>query len=212
MSYPKPYPRRFAYILLGAVLTISLNSCAPGAGRISFIQARFLASRGAHSEAIALLLPLLDEPVYKGWAAYELGGIYLAMGETASAVRQFDAVLAFVAAQAGEKTGALEELAYRSRFNRALALYRERNYPDAASGFRAALELDASRIEAKRNLELALEQVVVEATRPQTRSSAQHNDTSSAGERSLVEYLRKGERERWQSTRWKGEVSRWPDY
>lgn len=202
----------FARFLLVAGLTISLASCSSGPGRLAFIQARFLASRGAHGEAVALLLPFLEEPEYRDWAAYELGSIYLAMGETASAIRQFDAVLARFANEEGEKIGALKELAYRARFNRALALYQERKFPDAVTGFRGALELDATRMEAKRNLELALEQILVESTRPQTRSSVQKGDSASVGERSLVEYLREGERERWQSTIWKGEVSRWPDY
>lgn len=199
-------------LLLVSGLTISLNSCALEKGRLNFIQARFLASRGAHSEAIALLLPLLELPEYRAWAAYELGSMYLLMGETASAVRQFDDVLDHTREGETEDNGSLRELRYRARFNRALARYRERKFPDAVQGFRAALELDSTRIEAKRNLELALEQLVVEATRPQTRSSAQRNDTLGTGDRRLVEFLREGERDRWQSTVWKGDTDRWPDY
>ncbi len=204
------------FIRLGFLFLLPLLflSCSKSShlNSLVFLHARFLQARSQSAEAVALLLPLTEEPVLAPWAHYELGIIYLHWGESAAARRAFIEAANLIEEKDWKRDRALHQLLFSAHYNKALSLYMERAFSEAAIGFRHALEVDETSRAAKRNLELALEEILSAATRAQTRAQVQTGEKKIDGEKVLLDLLRKGEEARWESSRWEGEVGDWPDY
>lgn len=130
------------------LLTAILSSCVLGEARQKVLSGTLSAGQGDYQGATIAFLGALDQAGgYEPWIQYNLGNVYHSLGEVVAAQNMW--------ALAG--TTQDTALLYAVRFNQGVAWYETGRYDLAVGAFRDALMLAPSRIEAKINLELALQ-------------------------------------------------------
>ncbi|MDR3174428.1 MAG: VWA domain-containing protein [Treponema sp.] len=183
-------------------LALFCQSCAPASGKLLVMEGNFYHAQGRYDEAIAVYLKALDYPEVLPYAEYGLATVYTVLEEMPAALARYEAAAQALRALPPEGH---RELSYRIAYNRGLALFWEADYEGAAAAFREALELEGGRLEAKRNLELAL------------LSMSQEGEEKSLGEGedrldALFRYLDLKEQNQWKSREWEDTPSSGPDY
>jgi Ca-activated chloride channel family protein len=192
---------------LAAALLVFLGSCSPLPGKLLIMEGNFFYSRAMYADAAASYLRALDHAEAAPYAEYGLGAVYFSR-EAGEAAREH-----YAAAEKLLETvppGEHRELRFRIPYNRGLVFFGEEDYAAAAGSFRAALEIDGSRIEAKRNLELSL----LSLSRKKEAAGQKHRDgPPGEAEAALFNYLRLKEQNQWKSREWIEEESPpGPDY
>jgi Ca-activated chloride channel family protein len=182
----------FLPLLLGP---LAFGSCSPVSGKLLVVEGNFYHSQGRHDEAIRAYTKALEYPEALPYGEYGLGTVYTALEELPAALVRFDAALA---ALRDQNLQGREELAYRIHYNRGVALFRNEDFEAAAGAFREALEIDGGRIEAKRNLELALLSLARKKNR-EAQGSGGGNDERLV---TLFQYLNLKEQNQWKSREW----------
>lgn len=198
--------KRFLLPLAAASL---LSSCSLAGGRFAILEANFLAGRGDHRQAVALYSRAAAEQPLEPYASYGLGLVYLSLGELEPALSRFLRAAELV--ESDERAGAGRELAYRARYNAGIALYRSGDLHGAADEFKRALMRDGSRLAAKRNLELCLKGIERRSV-PGASSSQLGGRAPSPEPKTLFDYIREKESERWRSREWQADSANTPDY
>jgi Ca-activated chloride channel family protein len=198
---------------LAALLFLPLlGACSRFPGRLLVMEGNFYQSQGMYTKAISAYLKALDYPEVIPYAEYGLGSSYQALDEGKAALERFKAAEAALGAVPGKTPPkGRRELSYRIRYNTGLVLFGEEDFDGAAEAFRGALEMDGSRIEAKRNLELSL----LSRPRDKTPSAArgEGGDRQSQGTQALFDYLSRKEQNQWKSQQWIGDTPpTGPDY
>jgi Ca-activated chloride channel family protein len=202
--------------MLGALLcflSLTGSSCSRMQGKLLIMEGNFYNSRGLYTDAISSYLKALDYDDAVPYAEYGLGSAYFALEEGQAALERYAEAEKTLAAPGLEDH---PELRYRIQYNSGIIHFEKGEYQRAAEAFRRALEIDGSRIEAKRNLELSL-LTLSRASRSEPSSSP--GTSESAGEGAgqaapvLFDYLRLKEQEQWKSKAWAEEdASSGPDY
>jgi Ca-activated chloride channel family protein len=193
--------RKIKSLALLLPLALFCQSCAPASGRLLMVEGNFYYAQGRYDEAISAYLKAREYPEVLPYAEYGLASVYTILEDIPAALARYEAAAQALEAlpQEGRR-----ELSYRIAYNRGLALFSEADYGGAVTAFRKALELEGSRLEAKRNLELAI------------LSLAQKGETKSLGEggplETLFRYLDLEEQNRWKSREWEDTPSPGPDY
>jgi Ca-activated chloride channel family protein len=190
--------------LLGGLFL--LGGCSRFAERLLVMEGNFFHSRGLYTRAIASYTESLRFPQAAPYGEYGLASVYLSLNEGNAALERFSA------AEEALRLLPLEshrELMYRIRYNDGVVRFERGDYLGAAEQFRGALELDGSRLEAKRNLELSLLSLAragAEAEAPVKISGGGKNET-------LFEFIREKEQSQWKSREWtESDSSVGPDY
>jgi Ca-activated chloride channel family protein len=133
----------------------------------------------------------LEYPEALPYAEFGLGVVYLSMEEDQAALERFNA----------SELNAPDDkqLLHRIRYNTGIIRFEPGDFEGAAADFRHSLELDATSVGAKRNLELSL----LSLARPRQREpAADPEHETSTRTVVLFEYLREKERDQWKSTEW----------
>jgi Ca-activated chloride channel family protein len=195
-------PGTLAAVLLP--LALLYQSCAPAAGKLLVMEGNFYYSQGRYDEAISAYLRAREHPEALPYAEYGLGTVYAALEEMPAALVRYQAAGAALRIFPAEGH---RELGYRIPFNRGVTLFWEGDYEGAVEAFREALEADGGRIEAKRNLELALLSLSLERER-RTLGEGEGLDPSEI----LFRYLDLKEQDQWKSREWEESPSSGPDY
>ncbi|MDR0399569.1 MAG: VWA domain-containing protein [Treponema sp.] len=195
-------PNSRAVLLLPLILFY--QSCAPAAGKLLVMEGNFYHAQGRYDEAVSAYLRAREYPEALPYAEYGLGTVYAALDEMPAALIRYQA-----AGQALEMFPAEghRELKYRIPYNQGVALFWEGDYEGAVEAFREALEVDGGRMEAKRNLELALLSLSLEMER-KTLGEGEGLDPSEI----LFRYLDLKEQDQWKSREWGDPPSLGPDY
>jgi Ca-activated chloride channel family protein len=191
---------------LAAVLLALLCSCSPAPGKLLIIEGNFLYARTRYDEAAAAYLRAPDKGEAAPYAAYGLGTVYISQGEGEAALERYAAAEKHLEAL---PEGEHRELRFRIPYNRGQVHFDAGDYGAAAAAFRAALEIDGRRIEAKRNLELSL----LSLARKQEEAGRRRDESPGEAGAALFNYLRMKERNQWKSREWAEEESPpGPDY
>lgn len=171
------------------------------------MEGNFFNSREMYTEAAASYFKALEYDEAAPYAEYGLGSVYTALDERKPALERFAAAGKILATlPAGEH----RELRYRIPYNTGVVLFGEEDFAAAAAAFRAALETDPGRIEAKRNLELSL--LALAREKPDG-SQVTRDDDPGEAQKALFEYLRMREQNQWRSREWTEESpAAGPDY
>jgi Ca-activated chloride channel family protein len=93
------------------------------------------------------------------------------------------------------------ELIYRINYNRGVVRFHAGDFAAAAEDFRAALETDGSRIEAKRNLELSLLSMSRQSSGVASAPGLNIQE-EQRGTKALFDYIRRKEQDQWKSREW----------
>jgi Ca-activated chloride channel family protein len=185
--------KRLCVILIA---TSAFSSCGGTSGRLKIVEGNFLRTRGMRNEASAAYHEALSEPGTAPYAAYALGTDALSLEESDTALEWFAVAENNITTRERNR-----ELLYRIRYNRGIARFQQEEYAAASADFRAALEIDGSRVEAKRNLELSLLSLRQKNERAEQQivpePMAAENAALSRG--ILFDYMRRKESDRWKS-------------
>jgi Ca-activated chloride channel family protein len=165
-------------------------------------------SRSQHTEAISTYSEALRYTEAVPYAEYGLGFVYLFLGEDAAAVTRFDNAAAMMDSELIQHDN---ELNYRIHYNRGILHFHASHFDEAAAEFRKALEIDESRIEAKRNLELSL--LSMEQQNAAASSSPIEITSNESNDNTLFDYLRQKEIDSWSKPELpEDQNSPWLDY
>ncbi|HRU28219.1 MAG TPA: tetratricopeptide repeat protein [Treponema sp.] len=193
-----------ALFVLGFIL-MSLSCSSNGMGSYYTFVGTVQAKDKQTSRAIASFsqATALSAPEHRLYARYGLATVYADMGENRAAIALFDGIIQELSKDGSEPRGPFKELLYRTQYNRGLCFFALEDFDEAAAAFQAALLVDGSRWNAKRNLELSL-----------LAKTKKHGSAASAGAVAaqkqsvpnpvLLEYIRQKEIDRWKSQQSKG--------
>jgi len=190
-----------------------VSSCTRTQGKLLVMEGNFFNTRGFYTEAISSYLKALNYDEAAPYAEYGLASAYFDLEESGAALERYDAAEKGLLELKGEGHA---ELKYRIYYNMGIIYFERGEYAGAAKAFRSALEVDGSRIEAKRNLELSLLTINRTAS---SRAVSSQEGTEGSGEEAgktasvLFDYLKQKEQKQWKSREWTGESdSSGPDY
>jgi Ca-activated chloride channel family protein len=179
-------------------LLLSILSCSDVSGKLSILEGNFYQMRGLSNQAIAAYLKAASHPETKAYAEFGLGAVYHSLDEREAALERFKDAEATVNSAPRQEH---QELLYRIRYNSGIIVFESGRYDEAASCFRQALELNPSRVEAKRNLELSLAARRHEERDPKSKAGEGQKQENAETD-ALFEYLREKERRQWKSREW----------
>jgi Ca-activated chloride channel family protein len=220
----EPEPRRYLFIaaallafgagklsmmkrrkgLSSVLLLVLLGSCVPGSGKLLILEGNFYAARARYDDAASAYRRALNHADAAPYAEYGLGMLDFFRDEGEAAQEHYAAAEKHLetAPDDGHR-----ELRFRIPYNRGLIFFSQKDYAAAAAAFRAALEIDGGRVEAKRNLELSL----LALSREKRAAGGQRDE--QPGVLALFNYLRVKEQNQWKSQEWIEEESPpGPDY
>jgi len=172
------------------------------------MEANFLNSRGRYNEAIELYQKALNYENASAYAEYGLGLALYSVDETETALKRYEnsqKILEMLSKKDPERYAPdpssgrrplHRELRFRNHYNSGIIFFEEGEYESAADSFREALRIDSKRIEAKRNLELSLMSIKMEANKKDRTEERQDQRDI------LFEYLRYDEEQKWRSREW----------
>jgi len=184
-------PPRHTPLVLITLLSILLSSCSEG--RLILLEANYLYSRGRYDEALALYQKALNYEDSAPYAEYGLGLTFYSLDENAAAIKRYSDSQKLLKNYSNNEH---RELRYRNHYNSGIILFEEGDFHSAAKAFKEALKADPEKIEAKRNLELSLISISMEA-RMQNRSDNQQEQREI-----LFDYLKEEEQLLWKSREW----------
>lgn len=188
--------RRFLLAAPIVATLITVSSCAPYTSHARVARANYNVSRGEYQAAIVDYLRALESNEFEPWLAYNLANVYHYLGESGAAVDRW----------ADAQNGDVPDLAFGAAFNAGVYLYEQGRYSSAFDQFRYALTIDPASVDAKRNLELALEKIAAESeigeeggtpTSSGEKGRAEA-DEPGAGAR-MLDYVRRKEEQRWRA-------------
>jgi len=170
-------------------ILILLSSC----DKLLLLEANYLSSRGRHEEAAELYLKALNHEDTSAYAEYGLGLTFYLLDDSETAKRRYDNSQKMLESYSNNEH---RELRYRNYYNTGIIMFEEGDFHSAAAAFREALRTDSKRTEAKRNLELSLMSISMEAnTQNRTEDRQEQREI-------LFEYLRLEEQQKWRSREW----------
>jgi Ca-activated chloride channel family protein len=201
--------RACGFFVLIAALLPSVSCSRGAAEKLMLLRGNFLSARGMYTEAILAYLEALEYDETAAYAEYGLGSACLALDEEAAALERFAAAEERLAGMPREDH---RELIYRINYNRGVVRFHAGDFAAAADEFRAALETDGSRIEAKRNLELSLLAMAGQSSGGASALGLNIQE-DQGGSKALFDYIRRKEQDQWKSREWSGEADfTGPDY
>ena len=171
-----------------AVVSLFFLSCGllePGS---SVLRGNYLYQQGRYQNALLLFLQGEETGKYDSRIRYNIGNVYYALGEGPAALEIWNGI--------DETRDPV--VAFNTIFNRGVIFYQTSRYLEAYTAFRTALEMNPGNLDAKRNLELTIDRMEVEA-----RSSESRSDSSvpEAGDdaRRILQYIRRKEGNVWKN-------------
>ena len=212
--------RRRARFLPVLIACLGAVSCSRISGQLLVMEGNFFSRRGMTVEAISSYLRAREYDGAFPYAEYGLGSVYAALDEGTLALDCLAGSEERLSELFRVQNNPAEhrELRYRIRYNTGVVLFSRGDFTGAAAAFREALEIDGSRIDAKRNLELSLLSLAA-GGQDTERSGTGHgggteqDNGDRAAREILFEYLRGKETNQWQSREWTDEESpAEPDY
>ncbi|MCL1993332.1 MAG: tetratricopeptide repeat protein [Spirochaetes bacterium] len=191
--------------LLFLIALLLLSSCSRG--KLVIMEANFFYSRGRYDDAIAAYLRALDFPQAAPYAEFGLGALFYTLGEDEAALERFENSRRLLS---GEDAAGHRELLYRLNYNYGIILFGQEDFYAAAAAFREALRIEPQRLNARRNLELAL--LALERGGGGDGEAATDDETEAEGLQAqqardaLFQFMRDRERDQWRATEWEADA------
>jgi tetratricopeptide (TPR) repeat protein len=182
--------RRAATRLLFALAAAAALSGCGMESHLRVLRGNYAYGQGRFQSATVDYLRAWENAEYQAWIAYNLGNVYYALGEVQAALGMWE--------RAQESDEA--DILFGVTFNKGVFYYERGRYQDAYTQFTHALEIDPASVDAKINLELALQKI-------RAGEQVVRGDPAGGGDGGpspqtvrILEYVRRKEETRWFAT------------
>lgn len=185
--------RAAAYISL---ISIFLSGCSSQTvnildGTISYHQKKY---RHSVSRFMAASEKAAADNNYtnQSYALYDLGTAYIMLGEDSAALEQFNSI---------EET-APAAVRYAAFYNAGVLAWRNSDFEEARDYFRKALEIDSTKIDAKINFELSVQQVEAKGRQNQSNQiqASQEESAPQNLEKAVFEHIKENDQKQWKNS------------
>jgi tetratricopeptide (TPR) repeat protein len=134
--------------------------------------------------------------INQSYALYDLGTAYLMLGEEAAALEQFNSI----------GSDAPDAVRYAAFYNAGVLAWRNSDFEEARDYFRKALEIDSTKIDAKINFELSMQQTDAKGKQNQSNQIQASPEESSPQnlEKALFEHIKENDQKQWKNSESKG--------
>jgi len=184
------------------IIVFFLSSCSEG--RMLLVEANYLISRGRYDEAIVPSQKALNYENAAPYAEYILGLTFHSLDDDKAALQRYSSSQKMLD---NISVNEHNELRYRNYYNSGIIYFDEGDFNSAAEAFREALRIDPKKTDAKRNLEISLMSIQIEANRKNK------TETKSGTMEVIFDYLKQHEQQQWKSREWTPEEQyTGPDY
>ena len=128
----------------------------------------------------------------QSFALYDLGTAYIMIGEDAAALEQFKAI----------PDDAPDAVRYSAFYNAGVLAWRNSDFDEAKDYFRKALEIDSSKIDAKINFELSMQQSEAKGKQNQSNQiqASQEEASPQNLEKAVFEHIKENDQKQWKNS------------
>lgn len=177
-------------VLIAAAAAVLLSGCG-AESHLRVIRGNYSYGQGRFQRATVDYLRAWENDEYRAQIAYNLGNVYYALGEVQAALGMW---------QRAQESGDADIL-FGVTFNKGVFYHERGRYQDAYTQFKHALEIDPASVDAKVNLELALEKIRAseQVVRGDPSAAGGEGEPSAQSVR-ILEYVRRKEGSRWFAT------------
>ncbi|MBN2441492.1 MAG: tetratricopeptide repeat protein [Spirochaetales bacterium] len=167
---------------------------------IEIVDGNYRFMRGDYTGATISYIKALEKQSHEEWIYYNLGNVYNALGETNAAIEELT--------RATKSTH--PEVLFRTHFNLGNIYYRLGKYEKAIDHFKSSLKAKQNEIDAKINLELAVDKMEKEKSIKQNELSIKKDEkvNDNTEDSQLLEYIKQREALIWRSLNQPAPVNR----
>lgn len=179
------------YCIIYLFLAILCTGCGFKEPLIEVLDGNYRYMRGDYAGATISYIKALEKKSYSEWIYYNLGNVYNALGETDAAVEEL---------LRATKTE-YQEVLFRTHFNLGNIYFSLGKYEKAIDQYKQALKANQKEIDAKINLELAVEKMEKEKSIEQHQSliKKQSDSFENTEINNILEYIKEREALVWKS-------------
>ena len=130
--------------------------------------------------------------INQSYALYDLGTAYIMLGEDAAALEQFKSIA----------DDAPDAVRYSAFYNAGVLAWRNSDFEEARDYFRKALEIDSSKIDAKINFELSMQQSEAKGKQNQSNQiqASQEEAAPQNLEKAVFQHIKENDQKQWKNS------------
>lgn len=138
------------------------------------------------------------------YALFDLAASYAMQNEDEAAAKKYSEI----------SSDAPASILYGAFYNSGIVAYRNGNLEEAADLFRKALEIDSTKIEAKVNMEISVNQIEIKSRQNESKLTATQEDNSEYNdeESSIFEHIKENDKNQWKSIKIESDQNLAEDY
>ena len=133
-----------------------------------------------------------DNHINQSYALYDLGTAYIMLGEDSAALEQFKNI----------SDEAPANVRYSAFYNAGVLAWRNSDFDEAKDFFKKALEIDSSKIDAKINFELSMQQAQAKGHQNQSNQiqASPEESTPQNLEKAVFEHIKENDQKQWKNS------------
>ncbi|MCR4734424.1 MAG: VWA domain-containing protein [Treponema sp.] len=185
-----------AIMLISIIIPIFLMSCSKSKSDI--LKGSYAYNQQQYQHSISLFMKAAKDSAAENdkesldFCLYDLGTSYLKLDEDAAAMEKFSQI----------SSEAPNSVKYRAFYNAGIIAHKNADYQGAADFFKKALEADNSKIDAKINLELSIQEMEVNVKNNQNQSSPSNQEKSNNSdlEKAIFQRIKENDKKQWKNS------------
>jgi Tfp pilus assembly protein PilF len=128
----------------------------------------------------------------QNYALYDLGTAFVMLGEETAALEQFNSISA----------DAPDAVRYAAFYNAGVLAWKNSDFDEAKDYFRKAIEIDSSKIDAKINFELSVQQSEAKGKQNQSNQiqASQEEASPQNLEKAVFEHIKENDQKQWKNS------------
>jgi len=183
-------------LVLSVLLISTLTGCNDSTSEV--IKGAFAVSQKQYSKAVTNFYSANEiaeekgEDKYLSYTLYDLGTAYSLLGENEAAMEKFLLL----------PEDAPSAIKYGAYYNAGIIAHKNEDYELASEYFKKALEADSTRIEAKINLELSIQNIEVSVKHAESEAApaAEDNQSIQNMEKAVFERIKENNQKQWKNS------------
>ena len=186
----------FKGLSLCLFMLVTFTGCSDSAGDI--LKGSFAFAKKQYSKAVSYFEAAHENAEKNGneqklaYTSYDLGTAYSLLGEDEAAMEKFSQIT----------EDAPSSVLYGAYYNAGVLAHKNEDYEEAVEYFKKALEVDSTRVDAKINLELSIQNVEVKVQHNQSQAlpSVQDNSINQDLEKAVFEQIKENDKKQWKNS------------